>query len=94
MVWARIPPNRLDSLPLFGIEVIGPDDERPHLVWMEGPSGKMCVNTRSPRIWFESVSDAHQAGATAIQIGSPEEDEEMERFQERLRAAEEPEAPD
>lgn len=65
MPWARMPPDKLINLPLFGIDVIVDDGD---FVWMRGPSGRMRVNKLFPRVWFEDVQDAHQAGAVAIQI--------------------------
>lgn len=65
MPWARIPPDKLVNLPLFGIDVIADDGD---FVWMRGPSGRMRVNKLFPRVWFETVEDAHQAGAAAIRI--------------------------
>lgn len=70
MVWARIPPDKLINLPLFGIDVIADEGD---FVWMRGPAGRMCIDKRAPRVLFESVSDAHQAGATAIKIGCQED---------------------
>ena len=64
MPWARIPPDRLIFLPMFGINVIKDDGE---FVWYGNADGRrMRVQKRNPRIWFDDVGDAHQAGATAI----------------------------
>lgn len=73
MPWARIPPDKLINLPLFGIDVIQDDGD---FVWMRGDRGRMRVYKHAPRVWFESVADAHQAGATAIRISSPAEAED------------------
>ena len=66
MPWARIPPDKLIHLPLFGIDVIQDDGD---FVWMKGARGRMHVRKAAPRIWFEDITDAHQAGATAIMGG-------------------------
>lgn len=65
MPWARMPPDKLINLPLFGIDLIADDGD---FVWMRGPSGRMRINKLFPRVWFENVEDAHQAGAVAIRI--------------------------
>lgn len=70
MPWARIPPDKLIHLPLFGIDVIADDGD---FVWMSGPSGRMHVDKRAPRIFFEDIADALQAGATALRITSEAE---------------------
>ena len=72
MPWARIPPDKLINLPLFGIDVIVDDGD---FVWMSGPSGRMHVDKRAPKVFFEDVADAHQAGAAAIRIASAAERE-------------------
>lgn len=87
MVWARIPPDKLVHLPLFGIDVIAEEDG---FIWMRGPEGRMCVDKRAPRILFESVADAHQAGATAIRIGCQEDMAAIEALAKR-EPKEEPE---
>ncbi len=70
MPWARLPPDRLIHLPLFNINFLKEDGD---ILWYEGPDGrKMAVDKRAPRIWFETIEDAHQAGAVGIML-SPEE---------------------
>jgi hypothetical protein len=88
MPWARIPADKLINLPLFGIDVIADDGD---YVWMRGPSGRMHVNKLLPRIYFESVDDAHQAGAVGIRIHSEAEEDEYRRLMESLN--EDDEAP-
>lgn len=73
MPWARIPPDKLINLPLFGIDVIQDDGD---FVWMRGARGRMRIDKRNPRVWFESVSDAHQAGAASIRISSAAEEQD------------------
>lgn len=68
MPWARIPPDRLDLLPAFGIDVI---KEEQDFVWFRGPSGRMRVSKKNPRVFFEDINDAIQAGAKAILISEP-----------------------
>lgn len=75
MPWARVPPDKLINLPLFGIDVIADDGD---FVWMRGPRGRMRVHKLLPRVFFESVSDAQQAGATAIMISTEADQEEHE----------------
>jgi hypothetical protein len=84
MVWARVPPDRLIHLPLFGIDVIGEDPVDLHKVWMRGPSGRMCVDKRTPRVWFESVADAHQAGAPAIRLRTEADFDEAAAYSQSL----------
>lgn len=85
MPWARIPADKLINLPLFGIDVIADDGD---FVWMRGPSGRMRVNKKLPRVWFESVEDAHQAGAVGIRISSEAESEQYQNLIETLEAEE------
>ena len=85
MVWARIPPDRLIHLPLFGIDVIGEDG---NLLWLHGPSGRMCVDKHAPRIWFDDIGDAHQAGATAFKISSAREAAALKEFLDKEPPAE------
>lgn len=78
MPWARIPADRLIHLPLFGIDVIADDGD---FVWMRGPSGRMRVNKMLPRVFFESIEDAFQAGAVSIRIGSAADEAELEAYE-------------
>lgn len=78
MPWARIPPDKLINLPLFGIDVIVDEGD---FLWLRGPSGRMRVSKKAPRVWFEEWSDAHQAGATAIKISTVADEEALEAFQ-------------
>ena len=89
MVWARIPPDKLINLPLFGIDVIAEDG---NLLWLRGPSGRMCVDKNAPRVWFDDIGDAHQAGATAFRISSAQESAALKDFQDREPPEEDPEA--
>lgn len=77
MPWARIPPDKLVNLPLFGIDTIGEDG---NFLWVRGPHGRMAIDKRAPRVFFDSIEDAHQAGATAIKIGGEEDRAELERL--------------
>lgn len=71
MPWARIPPDRLFVLPLFGIDLVL---EEPEFLWYDMPGkGKMRVRKSSPRIWFEEIADAHQAGAAGILLTETEQ---------------------
>jgi hypothetical protein len=71
MPWARIPPDRLVDLPLFGIDVLHEDED---FVWMTGGpnGGRQSIRKVAPRVWFDDAADAHQAGATAIMISGTE----------------------
>jgi hypothetical protein len=95
MPWARIPADRLIHLPLFGIDVIADDGD---FVWMRGPSGRMRVNKMLPRIFFETIEDAYQAGAIDIRIGSAAEEAELDAFnkalEEKSKVPDDPVAPD
>lgn len=72
MPWARIPPDRLIHLPLFGIHLIADEGD---FLWYDSPSGKQRVWKHSPRVLFEETADAHQCGATAILTGRDRADE-------------------
>ncbi|WP_031394108.1 hypothetical protein [Sphingomonas sp. STIS6.2] len=64
MPWVRLAPDRLFVLSLFNIELL---HEEEHFLWYDMPGkGKMRVQKKSPRIWFESTADAHQAGGQGI----------------------------
>ena len=63
MPWARIPPEYLEHLPLFGIDFLSDDGD---FAWYRGLKGRMHVEKASPRVFFEDISDAKQCGATAI----------------------------
>lgn len=80
MPWARIPCDKLINLPMFGIEVEKQDED---FIWFRGPEEKLqVVCKKAPRVWFESVTDAHQAGAVAIMISSVKDEEEIKEMQE------------
>lgn len=87
MPWARVPPDKLINLPLFGIDVVIPDDG--DFFWVHGPKGRMRVRKSMPRVWFETVEDAVQAGATAIRIKSDDEQAEYSAFLAQHKAEEE-----
>lgn len=91
MPWARIPPDKLIHLPLFGIDVIAEDGD---FVWLRGPSGRMRVNKKMPRVYFECVEDAMQAGAAAIRITTDEDRRAHEAYMERLADEEPQEQPE
>ena len=86
MPWARIPADRLVHLPLFGIDVIQDDGD---FVWMRGPSGRMRVNKKLPRVFFETIEDAHQAGAVGIRIGSEDEERQLDEYNRKLEESDE-----
>lgn len=65
MPWVKIPPERLADLPLFGIDLISDQGDK---LWYRGPNGRMLVEKKAPRVWFDDIGDAHQCGATAILI--------------------------
>jgi hypothetical protein len=65
MPWARIPPERLADLPLFGIDLIVDDGD---FAWYRGAGGRLRIEKAAPKVFFEEVSDAHQCGATSIII--------------------------
>lgn len=88
MPWARIPSDKLINLPLFGIDVIADDGD---YVWMRGPSGRMRVNKVLPRVFFDSVEDAMQAGAVGIRIGNEVEEAELEAYERSLSEADDDE---
>lgn len=63
MPWAKIPPENLSFMPLFGYDLVQDDGDR---AWYNGPRGRMSVEKAAPHFWFEDVGEAQQAGATAI----------------------------
>lgn len=65
MPWAKIPPDRLADLPLFGIDLVSDDGD---WAWYRGPSGRMRIEKAKPKVWFEDVGDAHQCGALGILV--------------------------
>lgn len=71
MPWARIPCNKLDSIGLFGYSL---EHEDGKILWYRGPQGKMyAVDRHAPRFFFDSVTEAMQAGCTAVRIATPED---------------------
>ncbi len=84
MPWARIPPDKLIHLPLFGIDVVVPDDG--DFFWVRGPKGRMRVSKKMPRVWFDSVEDAMQCGALGIRIASEAELSEYDEVMAKLEA--------
>lgn len=71
MPWVRIPPNRLEHLPLFGIDLIGDDGA---FAWYSSPMGRMRVEKSDPRVWVDDEDDAIQLGATAVLCGADPDD--------------------
>ena len=63
MPWAKIPPENLPNMSLFGYDLI---QDHGGYAWYSGPNGRTRVEMAAPRFWFEDVADAQQAGATAI----------------------------
>jgi hypothetical protein len=61
--WARIPPDRLVDIRLFGYELISGNGSTS---WFLGPYGRMSVEINNPRVLFEDASEAHQCGASSI----------------------------
>lgn len=90
MPWARIPPDKLIHLPLFGIDVVIPDDG--DFFWVRGPKGRMRVKKNMPRVWFDSVEDALQCGALGIRITTEPEQAEYDESMAKLKAQAEAEA--
>ena len=67
MPWAKIPPEKLQFLHLFGIDHIKDDGD---FAWYRGAKGRMRVEKADPRVFFEDIADAHQAGALSIVVQS------------------------
>jgi hypothetical protein len=63
MPWARLPPEKLEHLSAFGIDLLNDEGE---FAWYRGERGRMYVNKSDPKVWFDDVGDAHQAGAIGI----------------------------
>ncbi|MEA3042330.1 MAG: hypothetical protein QOH47_168 [Sphingomonadales bacterium] len=87
MPWARIPPDKLINLPLFGIDVVVADDG--DFFWVRGPKGRMRVSKNLPRVWFETVEDALQCGALGIRITGEADQAAYDESMARLKAEEE-----
>jgi hypothetical protein len=83
MPWARIPSDKLANLPLFGIDVIAEDGD---YLWLRGPSGRMRVNKMLPRVFFETIEDAYQAGAVGIRIGNSKDEAELQSYLKTLES--------
>jgi hypothetical protein len=84
MPWARVPPDKLVNLPLFGIDVVMADDG--DFFWVRGPKGRMRVRKSMPRVWFETVEDAHQCGATAIRITTDADQADLDALNQSIKA--------
>ena len=67
MPWVRIPPERLEHVHLFGIDLIVDEGD---FAWYRG-SKRMYVEKARPRIFVDDIADAIQLGASAIFV--PEE---------------------
>lgn len=77
MPYARIPPDKLDQLPMFGIEFLREDG---NILWFQGPGDVVqAVDRLNPRVWFEDAGEAHQAGAQGILIASAADREALDR---------------
>lgn len=63
MPWCELPPDRLVHLPMFGHDLLHDDGM---FVWAHGPKGRTRIEKACPRVWFEDMADAVQAGAVAI----------------------------
>ena len=68
MPWVKIPPDRLPSLPLFGVDLIRDEGE---FAWYRGSAGRMQVEKADPRVFVDDIADAIQIGATAILVSGP-----------------------
>ncbi len=64
MVWAKIPPKKLEHASLFGYDLIK-EGEKYNSYY--NPQGEVClVEKASPKLWFDDVGDAAQMGAEGI----------------------------
>lgn len=70
MPWVRIPPDRLEHLPLFGYDKIAEDD---NFAWYHGPRGRMRVEKDDPRVFLVDDVDAMQLGALEILVDSSDQ---------------------
>lgn len=85
MPWARVPCDKLATIGLFGYTLENEDGQN---LWYRGPGNELyCVDRYAPRFWFESVSEAVQAGATAVKISSANDGKELAEIHEDLKAA-------
>lgn len=92
MPWARIPCDKLVTIGLFGYELEKEDGRN---LWYRGPNNQLyCIDRYAPRFWFESVTDAVQAGCVAVKISGTDEAEkaEFERAMAEREGADENEA--
>lgn len=60
MIWATIPPDRLQYMSLFGYDLVSDENG---IAWYNGPNGRHCIDKANPLFAFDDVSDAMQAGA-------------------------------
>ena len=65
MPWAKIPPENLEHMPLFGYDLVKDDGD---FAWYRGPEGRIRIEKDAPKFWFEDAGEAHQAGATGILV--------------------------
>ena len=90
MPYARIPPDKLDQLPLFGIEFLREDG---NMLWFQGPGEMVQVISRlNPRVWFEDAGEAHQAGAMGILIASAKDREAIEKMKQEEAGKDQPDS--
>jgi hypothetical protein len=65
MPWIKIAPDRLQHLPLFGIDFLKDDGA---FSWYRGSKGRMRVEKANPCVFVDDEQDAIQLGAEAILV--------------------------
>ena len=64
MVWAKIPPEKLEHASLFGYDLIEEGDKYNSYY---NPQGKITfVEKAAPKLWFEDIGEAIQMGSEGI----------------------------
>lgn len=82
MPWARVPCDKLANISLFGYHLEKEDGRN---LWYRGPDGELfCVDRYAPRFLFESISEAVQAGATAVKISTANDGAELAEIHKAL----------
>ena len=65
MPWARIKPEDLQFLEMFGHSIIDEDDEFMHVEYND-TGEEYVIDKRNPYVWFEDEGEAMQLGAKGI----------------------------
>jgi hypothetical protein len=75
MPWVKIPADRLQHLPLFGIDLI---EDQGDFAWYHGPLGRMRIEKADPNVFVEEISEAIELGAKAILVNTERPEDQTE----------------